>query len=350
MKRRYRLNLLLTFLIFSIIFATNALISFAMAVLYLSGMISKLHLGSLLVVILSLIASLLVSTAVSGLFIKYFFRPLNALIAATKKVAAGDFSVRIEEYGGGRPRRLLAKSEIDMLVRSFNEMTSELESVEIFRRDFISNFSHEFKTPILSIRGFARQLTSGELSPQQQAEFARIIEDESEYLANMSANVLLLTKLENQQIVTDRREFSLDEQLRDCMLLFENQWSEKHLNVEMNLDRVLYTQNPELLSHIWNNLISNAVKFTPEGGSITVSCREEPHSVCVTVRDTGIGISEETGKHMFEKFYQGDSSHRCPGNGLGLSLVRRITDMIGATLSYESSVGHGSSFTVLLPK
>lgn len=350
MKRRYRLNILLTLFVFTVIFSANALITLVIIPLYLSGAIGKLHLAPLLVVILSLLSSILISTFLSGLFIKYFFRPLNALIAATKKVAAGDFSVRIEEYGGGHPRRILAKSEIGTLVRSFNEMTEELASVEIFRRDFISNFSHEFKTPILSIRGFARQLTSGNLTPQQQTEFCRIIADESEYLSNMSSNVLLLTKLENQQIVTDRRPFRLDEQLRDCMLLFENQWSEKELTVEMELEPVEYTQNPELLSHVWNNLISNAVKFTPPGGSVSVTLREKAARVLVSVQDSGPGISEETKRHMFEKFYQGDPSHQCAGNGLGLALVRRIADMTGAVLHCESELGHGTVFTVALPK
>lgn len=350
MKRRNRLNILLTLFVLTIIFSANAIITLAVILLYVSGTITKLHLAPLSVVILSLISSILISAALSGLFIKYFFRPLNALIAATKQVAAGDFSVRIEEYGGGHPRRILAKSEIGTLVRSFNEMVEELASVELFRHDFISNFSHEFKTPILSIRGFARQLVKGGLTPQQQTEFCRIIADESEYLAHMSSNVLLLTKLENQQIVTDRRPFRLDEQLRDCMLLFESQWSEKDLNVEMELEPVEYTQNPELLSHVWNNLISNAVKFTPPGGCIAVTLRADAGWVSVTVRDSGPGISEETQRHMFEKFYQGDSSHQCAGNGLGLALVRRIADMTGAVLRCESEVGRGTAFTVSLPK
>lgn len=350
MKLRHRLNFLLTVLVFIIVFTTNAVICCALIALYLSSAIDKLHLAPLVVAILSLVLSMVISTVLSGFLIRHFVKPLNALTAATKRVAAGDFSQPIEEEDVGRPRRILNNTELGVLIRSFNEMMRELNGLEFFRRDFISNFSHEFKTPILSIRGFARQLEEGNLTPQQRAEFTKIIADESEYLANMSSNILLLTKLENQQIVTDRCAFSLDEQLRDCMILLESQWCEKGLNVEMDLDSVTYTQNPEILSHVWTNLMSNAIKFTPPEGSITVVCREEPSVVRVTVADTGIGMDEETMAHMFDKFYQGDPSRKLSGNGLGLSLVRRITDMVGGTLQYESEAGKGTSFTVLLPK
>ena len=350
MKLRYRLNILLTVVVFMIILSTNAVICGALVALYLFGVIDKFHMAPLLVAILSLVVSLVISTVLSGFLIRHFVYPLNALTKATKRVAAGNFSEPIPEDDVGRPRRVMRNNELGILIQSFNEMMRELDSVEIFRRDFISNFSHEFKTPILSIRGFARQLAEDDITPEQRAEFTKIIADESEYLANMSSNILLLTKLEHQQIVTDRREFSLDEQLRDCMLLLESQWSEKGLNVEMDLDEVNYVQNPEILSHVWTNLFSNAVKFTPPEGSITVLCREGEKQIAVTVTDTGIGMDDDIMAHMFEKFYQGDPSRRLSGNGLGLSLVKRITDMVGAQLSYASEVGKGTSFTVVLPK
>jgi len=350
MKLRYRLNTLLTVLVFFIVFATNAVISCVLIALYLSDAINAMHLAPLLVAIVSLVISLIISTVLSGFMIRQFIKPLNALTAATKRVAAGDFSTQIEEEDVGRPRRVLRNTELGILIHSFNEMMRELDSVEIFRRDFISNFSHEFKTPILSIRGFARQLAGDELTPQQRAEFTKIIADESEYLANMSSNILLLTKLEHQQIVSDRQPFSLDEQLRDCMLLFETQWSEKGLNVEMDMESVTYVQNAELLAHVWNNLISNAIKFTPPEGNITVICRDKGNAIHVTVADSGIGMDEETMQHMFEKFYQGDPSRRLSGNGLGLSLVQRIITLMNASMDYQSSPGNGTSFTVILPR
>lgn len=350
MKMRHRLNILLTVLFFLILLVTNTAIVCALIALYLSGMIDKLHLAPLFVAILSLIVSLTLSTVMSGFLIRHFFKPLSALTAATKRVAAGDFSVRIEEPQDSGQTHLIQRSEIGILIHSFNEMVRELGSVEIFRQDFISNFSHECKTPLLSIRGFARQLQSDSITPEERAEFTRIIADESEYLTNMSANILLLTRLEHQQIVTDRRTFSLDEQLRTCMLHLESQWSEKELNVDMELDAVQYTQNAEILSHVWTNLLSNAIKFTPPGGTLRVLSRAEEHAVHVTVADTGIGMDTETMAHMYEKFYQGDRSHRESGNGLGLALVRRITDMVGGTITCESTPGRGTIFTVTLPK
>ncbi len=348
-KRRYRINIRLTFFVFLILFLSNVMIVAILVLLYLLGVISEFHAAPLWVGILSLAASLLVSTVGYGFFALYFFRPLNELIAATKRVASGDFSVQVKEPPAGSVRAV-NQGEINALIRSFNEMTKELASVEMFRKDFISNFSHEFKTPIISIRGFARQLKQGNLTDAQREEFTKIIADESEYLADMSANVLFLTKLENQKIVTDRRPFSLDEQLRDCMLLLESHWSEKNLDVAMELESVTYTQNPELLSHVWKNLLSNAIKFTPPGGCITVSCVKENHGVSVTVSDTGIGMTEETMAHMFEKFYQGDPSHAEAGNGLGLSLAARVIELCGGTIQCESRPHEGTTFVVFLPE
>jgi len=348
MKHRYQLNIVLTVFVFFILFITNAILCLALTVLYLSGVIEMLHLAPLLVIVLSLIISVILSTVLSGFVIRHFFRPLRALTLATRRVTAGDFDIHIREDEAVRTSRIVESSELGALIRSFNAMTRELRSVEIFRQDFISNFSHEFKTPILSIRGFARQLTNENLTPEQQREYARIIVDESEHLSNMSANILLLTKLENQKIVTDHRPFQLDEQLRNCMLLFESAWSEKDLQLEMELEEIVYSQNEDLLFHVWNNLISNAVKFTPPGGKITVWCHRTKDGIHVCIRDNGPGMSPEVLSHMYEKFYQGDPSRKTQGNGLGLALVRRIIDLIGARIRCESHEGRGTSFTVTL--
>ena len=235
------------------------------------------------------------------------------------------------------------------MVESFEDMTQELSSTEIFRNDFIHNFSHEFKTPIISIRGFANQLYKGDLTPEQQKEFAKIILDESEHLANMSSNVLLLSKLESQEIVSDKENFSLDEQLRTCMLLMEEQWSAKNITIDMDLDEIEYYQNKDLLYHVWMNLFSNAVKFTGEGGTISVKCHPANDAIYIAVSDNGIGMDDATRNHIFEKFYQGDSSHATAGNGLGLSLVKRIIEMMGGRISVESALNKGSTFIVSLP-
>ena len=234
------------------------------------------------------------------------------------------------------------------LVNSFNDMAQELGSIEMFRKDFINNFSHEFKTPIVSIRGFAKQLERDDLTDEQRREYAAIIVSESERLANMSSNILLLTKLENQQIVTDKAKYRLDEQLRSCILLLEKQWEAKNIDLSLNLDEVDYVGNEEMMSHIWVNLIGNAVKFSEPDGLIEISCERADGAVRVEVRDHGAGMDEATQKRIFEKFYQGDSAHATEGNGLGLSLARRIVDLCGGTIEVHSRVGEGTAFIVKL--
>lgn len=268
-------------------------------------------------------------------------RPINDMVRAMDQVSQGDFTVRVDATD--------APSEMRTLVDSFNSMAQELGSIEMFRKDFINNFSHEFKTPIVSIRGFAKQLERDDLTDEQRKEYAHIIVSESERLANMSSNILLLTKLENQQIVTDREEYRLDEQMRNAVLLLEKQWSAKELELSLIMDEVTYVGNEEMMSHIWVNLIGNAIKFSPQGGLLEMSCARQGDTVVAVVRDHGEGMDESTQKRIFEKFYQGDSAHATEGNGLGLSLVRRIVDLCGGTIRVDSAPGEGTAFTVSLP-
>jgi signal transduction histidine kinase len=292
-----------------------------------------------------LVFSYLSSAALSIVINRNVFKPLRKLTKLTEQVAKGNYDVDVN----GITNFFTEKSDLGNLVNAFEDMTNELSSTEIFRNDFIHNFSHEFKTPIISIRGFARQLYKGNLTPEQQSEFAKIIMDESEHLANMSSNVLLLSKLESQEIVSDKESFSLDEQLRTCMLMMEEQWSEKNLTIDMDLDEIDYYQNKDLLYHVWTNLFSNAVKFTKENGTVSVQCHRANDAIFVAVSDNGAGMDDETKKHIFEKFYQGDTSHATAGNGLGLSLVKRIVEMMDGRISVDSTLGKGSTFTVSLP-
>ncbi len=290
----------------------------------------------------TLIACTIIGTVAAAIFTKWILSPLNEMINATDRIARGDFKVHIQETFD-------EKSDFGILQRSFNHMARELDSIEMFRNDFINNFSHEFKTPIVSIRGFAHQLRAGGLTPEEEREYIRIIAVESDRLAKMATNILLLSKLENQAIVTDRTEFWLDEQLRTCILLLEKEWSAKSIELNIDLDAVKYCSNEDMLSHVWVNLISNAVKFTPAGGTVTCSLRQEGDSVVVTVADTGCGMDKATQKHIFEKFYQGDTSHTGAGNGIGLTIVSRILYLVRGTVAVKSEVGAGSSFTVTLP-
>lgn len=290
-------------------------------------------------------ASIIIGALLSFVAANAFLKPLSELVKATKRVTNGDYSTRLEHDVWTRH----TVKELKELVADFNEMTEELQNTELFRNDFISSFSHEFKTPLVSIRGFARELYEGDLTEEQRREFSKIILDETEYLSVLSQNTLLMTNLENREIITDKTWFSLDEQLRNCMLTLEPQWSEKDIEIDMEqLADVDYFWNEHLLSQVWYNLFGNAVKFTEKGGIIRVSCMKTEEEIVVTVADSGCGISKEALPHIFEKFYQADSSHATKGNGLGLSLVKKIIGLCGGSISVASKVGEGSEFTVRL--
>ena len=292
----------------------------------------------------SMFGSVLVGSLLAFIIANNILKPLSELVKATRRVINGDFDTTLEI--GWTERHTIR--ELRELINNFNEMTEELRNTELFRNDFISNFSHEFKTPLVSIRGFARQLYEGALTPEQQREFSKIILDETEYLSVLSQNTLLMTNLENKDIITEKTDFSLDEQLRDCMIRLEPQWSEKNIDIDMDLDELRFFWNEPLLAHVWNNLFDNAVKFTPENGSISVSCKRENGLVVVKVADSGCGISEEAQAHIFEKFYQADASHATKGNGLGLPLVKKIVELCGGDVSVKSELGKGTEFTVEL--
>ena len=277
----------------------------------------------------------------AAFLMRFYIRPLDDLVAATKKISAGDFSARVD--------RKTHVAEIGLLVDNFNSMAGELEGTEIFRSDFINNFSHEFKTPIVSIRGFAKQLQSDDLTDAEKKKYAEIIAHESERLSNMATNVLLLSKLENQELVGEKRSYSLDEQLRKCVLLFEKEWERKDIEIDIDLAEIEYNGNEELMSHIWINLIGNAVKYTPAGGKIAIRASIQNKEAVISVSDNGIGMSDKVIKRIFDKFYQGDDSHSGSGNGLGLSLVKRIVELCRGRINVESDPLRGTEFTVFLP-
>lgn len=299
--------------------------------------VTKSHLYPLFLMLLCIaIAALL-----AAVFLDDRIKPIHRVNEAMKRVSKGDFSERVDDSK--------CTGEIRELVQSYNHMAEELSGIEMFREDFINNFSHEFKTPIVSIRGFARQLERDDLTDEQRREYTRIIVSESERLANMSSNVLLLTKLENQQIVTDKKRYRLDEQLRSCILLMEKQWSDKNLELQLDLDELNYFGNEEMMSHIWLNLISNAIKYSPEGALLELGCMQVQDFLLVRVGDHGEGMDAATQLRIFEKFYQGDSAHAAEGNGLGLSLAHRIVELCGGKIAVNSAPGEGSVFSVYLP-
>lgn len=290
-----------------------------------------------------LLCSVVIGTVFSSIIAPIAIKPFRQIKQASDRIANGDYTTRL-------PVAEKDRSEIASILRSFNHMAEELNSIELFRNDFINNFSHEFKTPIVSIRGFAKQLMENDqLTDEQKNEYLRIIFNESARLSRMSENVLLLNKLENQQIVSDRTLFSLDEQIRTCVLLMQRQWEEKEIELRLELEEASYYSNEEMLSHVWINLFNNAIKFTPVGGVIAIDMHCVPNYVCVGFSDSGCGMTEEVRRRVFEKFYQGDPSHSMQGNGIGLTITNRIVTLCGGYIAVESAPGQGSRFTVVLP-
>lgn len=271
-------------------------------------------------------------------------RPVKRIVSAAEQIMKGDFSVRIPSL-----RSADKMSGFDVIADYFNQMAEELSGTETLRTDFIANVSHELKTPLAVIQNYGTLLQQPSLSEEKRQEYAKAITNTSRRLANLITNILKMNKLENQQIYPKAETYELGEQLCECLLAFESAWEEKDLEIETDVEEeVLVDTDAELLSLVWNNLFSNAVKFTEPGGTISLSLKAEGEFAIVLVSDTGCGISSEVGKHIFEKFYQGDTSHAAQGNGLGLALVKRVIDIVGGDISVSSEVGKGSTFTVKL--
>ena len=273
-------------------------------------------------------------------------KPVKQILEAAEKIMQGDFSVRIEPV-----KDFVGETGFNEIIACFNKMTEELAGTETLRTDFIANVSHELKTPLAVMGNYATMLQRPGITEAEKHEYAKAISEASRRLAQLITNILKLNKLENQQIFPQLDEYDLGEQLCENLLQFEDIWEKKNLNIETDIeDDVWIRSDAELLSLVWNNLISNAVKFTPEGGTIGLSLKTEGDQVIVSVRDTGCGIKPEVGQHIFEKFYQGDTSHATQGNGLGLALVKRVVDILGGEIGVQSVFGSGSTFTVKLKR
>lgn len=285
----------------------------------------------------------LLFTIVDGLRRKFMVeRPVKRIISAAEKMMKGDFSIRIKPF-----HSIDSKDGFDVIIGYFNRMAEELSGIETLRTDFISNVSHELKTPLSVIQNYGTLLQQSNLPEERRVEYAKAVTDASRRLADLITNILKLNKLENQQIYPEQKTFDLGEQLCECLLAFESIWEEKEIELDTDLEENVHIKSDaELLSLVWNNLISNALKFTPNGGRVCVSLKTEVPYAVVQVSDTGCGISKAVGAHIFEKFYQGDTSHATQGNGLGLALVKRIMDIVEGDISVSSEVGKGSVFTV----
>ena len=329
---RIRLTLLVSIeLVFSIVLALG---------LYflLEGVIP---LNSALLLLLDLmIVSLTIGTVATSFMSKLFFNPIKKLTIAMEKVADGDFSVRLTGKSSSQ--------EIMEIYSGFNLMAHELSATEILQTDFVSNVSHEFKTPINAIEGYSMLLQSSDNLNDDQQQYVEKIVFNTQRLSSLVGSILLLSKLENQQISTGHTHYRLDEQIRQSIVALDHTWESKNISLDVEMDRVDYLGNESMMRHVWDNLIGNAIKFSPRGGAVWIRLTQQNNVVQFTVEDRGPGIPEDSKKRIFDKFYQADSSHKQEGNGLGLALAKRIVTNIGGEISAENVPEGGCRFTVIL--
>lgn len=346
MKKRDRfptnIALLSTGIIFILLTLTMLISNAVIIILLEQGIMDKPpHPGSLLPFLIQTgIISILIGTVLTLCIGHFPLKPLYTFMQAIHSVSEGKFQTKIY---------LEHPKEFRELSRCFNQMTEELAGIEMLRSDFINNLSHELKTPMVSILGFAKLLKKGNLTPLEQDEYLDIIIEETKRLTALSSNVLNLSKVESMSFLTDSKIFNVGEQIRECVVLLENKWMEKEISFDFHLLEQEMSGNEQLLKQVWTNLIDNAIKFSPEKSEIDLSMRQNGDFFTVTITDYGSGMDEKTQHYIFDKFYQGDSSHSSEGNGLGLSLVKKIIGLHHGNITVRSQIGQGSSFKVILP-
>lgn len=292
-------------------------------------------------IVMFLLGSVLLGASIALYVGKWIIQPIQKISDAFDELSKGNFSVKIPTDE--------KVEEIREMAQHFNAMTYDLSHMETLRSDFVANVSHEFKTPIAAIEGYATLLQNPNLTREKHDHYVEIILDNSRRLSNLSSNILTLSKLENQQMIVDNREFRLDEQIRTSILLLEGKWSAKNIEFDMDLPKQMYYGSEALLSQVWCNILDNTIKHSPSGGVIHVNIQSAQTQLAVSITDHGDGMTEEVQKHIFEKFYQGDNSRKAEGNGLGLALVKRIVELCSGTVSVQSVPGKGATFSVTLP-
>ncbi len=346
-KHRVALTLLLAGVIFVFMFITVAFAALTGYILVRTGFVSFIYqsdISSSQIIMLMSINSIILGAIVSAIASRFPLKPVNKIVNQMNRLAAGDFKARLN-FEGAFSRHPTVVEISD----SFNKMAEELENTEMLRGDFINNFSHEFKTPIVSIAGFAKLLKRGNISEEQKKEYIDIIEEEAVRLASMATNVLNLTKFENQTILTDVTTFNLSEQLRSSILALEGNWGKKNIEFNLDFDEYMISGNKDMLKHVWINLIDNAVKFSSDGSTVEVTIKQQNDTYAVSVRNQGPGITPEQQKKIFNKFYQADESHASEGNGVGLALVKGVTELHRGSVSVKCENG-STVFTVMLPR
>lgn len=287
------------------------------------------------------IIGFIIGIIISSMIMKILYRPINKMSQNFKKISKGEFNIKIEDE--------TLFDEINELYKNFNIMTKELSSIETLRNDFVVNVSHEFKTPLATIEGYATLLQDVNLDSERRNIYTEKIIESTRSLSTLTKNILTLSKLENQDLVSDKKMFLLDEQIKQTIIDLESYWSNKNIEFDLDLDETYYSTNEGLSRQIWYNLINNAIKYSNDFGKISISIKKDDNSIIVIISDNGIGMSKETLQHIFDKFYQADTSHKSEGNGLGLALVKRIITLLKGSIDVESQVNVGSTFKISLP-
>ena len=337
------LFVLLTFGILAASVAVAAALSYVLTRFHILPLQAEWFPESLQLLAFTSAVSVIVGTALSMLAVRIPLRPINWLIGQMNRLADGDFQARVHFK---KPITLIpAFLEVE---DSFNKMAQELGNTELLRQDFVNNFSHEFKTPIVSIAGFAKLLQRADLDDKQRREYIDAIVEESGRLSTMATNVLKLTRVENQSILTGVTEYNLSEQLRSAALLLESDWTARHIELDMEFPEVNIRASQELMKEVWINLLHNAIKFSPDYGPVQVQITQQPGSIQVSIANSG-NIPQEDLTRIFRKFYQVDRSHCAAGNGIGLAIVKRIVELHQGTVQAENK-GGAVIFTVTLPK
>ena len=320
----------------------TALLSFMFMTWFVNGIlhVTNTFVAAVYEALGTLLGLIIVLVPLNTVLYRRRLREIVTLADGIRSVAGGDYNTRIDCARGG---------QMTPIYEDFNKMCAELASVQILRNDFINSYSHEFKTPIASINGFASLLLEKKLSEAEQRQYLEIIVDESARLSKLASNTILLSRLSSQQIVTDTEAYDVSEQIRQCAIILSKSWLEKKIEFNGEFQPAIFVGNKELMQHLWLNILGNAVKYTPAGGEITVSVAPKEDRITVQVTDTGEGMSQETLEHIFDPYYQGDASHSQQGLGLGMSIAKRIVELCGGVITARSEPGTGSRFTVTLP-
>lgn len=342
---RKKLGLTVTFslsiLIINIITAVIA--AFLMYIFYTLGIINHkdaIFMNKMAIPTVTILSCIIIGTIVSAFLSKKILKNIVKFIDAIEKVSRGDFTARLE---------LESPLEFKYLSKNFNLMVEELQGIEVLRTDFINNFSHEFKTPIISIKGFAEILKDGDITQDERNEYLDIIIAEANRLSSLSTNVLNLSKIENQVILQDTQYFNIAEQIRESILLLVPKVEDKNITLDINVEDCIINGNKEMLNQVWVNLFDNAIKFNKKNGIISIKLIENNNNIYITVLDSGSGIKKEAIPKIFDKFYQEDISHSTNGNGLGLAIVKKIIYLHGGKITCNSMKGRGTKFNIILP-